>query len=147
MVWFCIFYSLIILFILEMLKIQKILNVENKLINRRIFFSFNLKCFYITRISQQRKVHFSFDNRKNKIVFGEDKLEFISKWWRDLFGWDWDFNVTMSKMSKCQNLKNRIKFERSNIFKIEHMRIGCANFAQHAQNFSKNLIFFYYPLL
>ena len=46
-------------------------------------------------------------------------------------------------MSKCQNLKNRIKSERSNIFKIEHMR----KVAQHAQNFSKNLIFFYYPLL
>ena len=47
------------------------------------------------------------------------------------------FYVTMSKI---QNLKNRIKSERSDIFEIGHMR-------KVAQKNSKNLLFFYCPLL
>ena len=53
----------------------------------------------------------------------------------------------MSKMSKCQNLKNRIKSERSNIFEIGHMR-KVAQFLRNMRNIiSKNMLFFYYPLL
>ena len=56
----------------------------------------------------------------------------------DTFG---ESDIFMSRCQKCQNvktLKNRVKSERSNIFKNGHMR-------KVAQKFTKNQIFFYYP--
>ena len=57
-----------------------------------------------------------------------------------------DFFVTMSKMSKCENLINQIRSKRSNIFEIGHMRKNAQILRNICKKFQK-IWYFYYPLL
>ena len=58
--------------------------------------------------------------------------------------WECDFYVTMSKMAKFQNIKNRKKRERRNIFDIGNRNRTCAKLriicATCAINFKKSVI-------